>query len=237
MALDYRIAFRDPEGGSDLKISLPDFPTGLFVKMVDAITFRKAELSEETPEYTPFEGDTYKGAGSESNAKQVLLMFWGMTAFTVVVTAVLYVFRYVLHWLSGTMGSILLGTATLFSIGAILMVIYFTKTMKKADLDDIMDLSIGEKDLTINGKTYPFENILSIHMTSPILTKVFEEHRILKMDVRGEAETVEFFAGKRREPDGTEESVSEGCSCEYPALYAKIAELCKDRGIKFIEKE
>ena len=234
---NYRIVFQDPEGGNDQRILLRGLSSTLFTKLVDAITLRKAELSEETLEYIPFEGDTYKGAESGSNAKQVLKIFWGMTVFSAFFAAVVCIARFATNWLAGTMGAILVSLVLLAFISTFLISVYFTKRLKKEDYDDIMELSLGEKSLTINGKEYLFENILSIHMTSPVLTKIFEEHRDFKMEVRGEPETVWYYVGKRRAPSETEAVVSQGRSCEYPALYARIEDLCRDRGIKFIEKQ
>ena len=234
---NYRIVFQDPEGGNDQRILLRGLSSTLFTKLVDAITLRKSELSEETLEYIPFEGDTYKGAESGSNAKQVLRIFWGMTVFSAFFAAVVCIARFATNWLAGTMGAILVSLVLLAFISTFLISVYFTKRLKKEDYDDIMELSLGEKSLTINGKEYLFENILSIHMTSPVLTKIFEEHRDFKMEVRGEPETVWYYVGKRRAPSETEAVVSQGRSCEYPALFARIEDLCRDRGIKFIEKQ
>jgi len=234
---NYRIVFQDPEGGNDQRILLRGLSSTLFTKLVDAITLRKSELSEETLEYTPFEGDTYKGAESGSNAKQVLRIFWGMTVFSAFFAAVVCIARFATNWLAGTMGAILVSLVLLAFISTFLISVYFTKRLKKEDYDDIMEFSLGEKSLTINGKEYLFENILSIHMTSPVLTKIFEEHRDFKMEVRGEPETVWYYVGKRRAPSETEAVVSQGRSCEYPALFARIEDLCRDRGIKFIEKQ
>ncbi len=233
---NYLIVFQDPEGGENQRILLRGLSSTLFRKLVDAITLRKVELSGETPEYIPFEGDTYKGAESGSNVKQILKIFWCMTAFSAFVAVLICVMRFATKWLTGTKGSILAGVALLIFISTFLVTVFFSKGLKKEDNDDIIDLSLGEKSLTINGKEYPFDNILSIYMTSPVLTKVFEEHRDFKMDVRGESETVWYFVGKRRAPNETEGVVSQGRSCEYPALYARIMVLCREHGIKFIEK-
>ncbi|MBO4688501.1 MAG: hypothetical protein J5636_08320 [Clostridiales bacterium] len=248
------LCFRDPEDEEEgeLFINLPDISESLFRDIIDAICVKRNIASGKTGEYVPFEGDTYKGKtffeSEGSSTKMALLLCVGGGIFCMAVLALmtyLKVFKPAL----GIFMCIMVGLYMI--VGGIVGLVYVGRHNRKLDESQLLHLSFHDAFLKINEDTHNYSEIDTIFMTDPSLPEISDDTRDLRLTLKSGGKPVRYIVGYRPDTgkpektgyednsddpqteEKTEESLAEGCSCEYAALFARIRKECEAKGVGF----
>ncbi|MBO4474183.1 MAG: hypothetical protein J5750_04640 [Clostridiales bacterium] len=230
----------EEEESEDLYVGLPDIPGSLFRDIVDAICIKKRHLpaeeeeesSEAGDEYAPFEGNSYKRRESDpepDNTKMILILSFVLG---VMVTAGMIIVTYVglINYAVGVFFSCIFAVLLLIGIIGCPILLRHEKKMKDRD---IRELSFHESFIKLNGEVYEFKDIASVYMTLPYLQDVSDDTRDLCLTLKSTGKKVCYFIGWRPSEKNTEGKLTEDCSCEYSALFARIRKICEEEKIGF----
>ncbi len=239
----------------DLYILLPGISGKLFEKIADALSIRKhlVHLSyEESIPLAPFVGNVYKNREEETGLSTLIKLYVGMTiiaALFVVSAVVLYVIDFFTLFYSLLIACC--GTlALILSAGFLIMLI---RREKNGSVNYLRSIEFGIDSIRINdGEVINLRDVASVYITQPYLENMEFSKRVLVIEplllkgMSGNAlkdvgldaggrltdgadsrALLTYVIGNRPSPSGSERLLAEGCSCEYPALYARICRLCE----------
>ena len=217
----YELVFADNDNDPDtnLYVGLPGIKIKQFKEISDAVMIAKQELTGDI-EYEAFEGDVYeRNKPSSFDLKLILL--------TIVVAAVTILFFVLFfNWLVLNKLDI-----APFVLGMAVLVFFYVFILSKLiayiferenGVKDLKSLKFETSSLKINDETFSLKDIETISMTPPYVMDLSRYHRILSVKLYESKKPLKFSLGNRIEKEENEETLAEGCTCTYPALYERI---------------
>ena len=216
------LIFKDREDNTDLNIELPSVSQKIFVEIADTIATLKHEQDEGAEEYVPFEGDSYEGVKHGYTKKAYIFLAVMLIIEVILVALIVFVFLFFKYEIDRSVIIFISSFSAFFLVTDIAAFSVLYGVDKKARDMSITSLKIGSLALTVNCEEFAYRDIKSITMTPPYLASVSDEYRMLTVELKSSGKPRKFYFSKRPKGNKTEEQLSEGCSCIYPALYERM---------------
>ena len=203
----------DPD--KNLYIELPVKPE-LFVKIADSIMITKHETYGGGEQYKAYEGDEYKSTYEPVFSGKLIGIVVVAMIIEIAMAAVFVSmgFEKINHLLY------VMIIAVIF-IATVSFLIYSINYKKKSQKMSVTSIKFDTAALKINDQVFAYKDIENICMTPPYVHHFSAYYRELTIKLYDSKKPIVFFVGNRPD-DENQKEISEGCSCTYPELYARI---------------
>lgn len=203
----------DPE--SDLLIEVP-VNAKLFMEISDSINIARHEMYGDDEEYTALEGDEYTRTNQNPFSIKTVAVY--VIAFIISCGVIALTASMNVNELRKIMYTAI---EILVDIFIIIILILSVRLKIKEKKHSVTSLRFDATVLKINGRDFPYKDIESITMTPPYLHHFSAYYRELSVKLYDSPKPVIFYVGNRPD-DEKQEEPSEGSSCKYPDLYARV---------------
>lgn len=205
-----------------LYIDCDGFSDSEFLRMSDAISIRKHDVSECDEDSDEQLSDGRYVGTYELAFPSALLRLSGFFG-----VAILFAWGAAIYLISksGLDRSmiILLGLITFGTISAVVLFLSLSLYYKKQGKNVIKTLQIGLIDLKVNDDTWVINNIRDLYITPPFLTDLAGDHRVLVIKVRDSSQVKKYII----EPKPKTYNAND----PYIKLYKSIVDMCESHGI------
>ena len=203
----------DPD--NSLYIALP-VNLKQFIRISDAIQIAKLETYGGYEQRDAYKDDVYKRTPGPDSYKGVIAALIIGMAIDIFLAAF-----FVLKGFDNPRRIVIFYLCVLFFLVLFMIFICILVIKIQNKKRSVRTIEFGDRALIINDMDFSYIDIERICMTPPYLHHFSAHHRKLSLKLFDSEKPLIFYVGNRPDDEYQEDS-SEGCSCSYPELYARV---------------